>query len=71
MAIRRGPWKLVRTAFNKAPELYDLSKDLGETKNLATEHPDTLKELQNLWDTWNQGMKPVTRKPRRGGATDE
>jgi arylsulfatase A-like enzyme len=71
MAIRRGPWKLVRTAFKKAPELYDLSKDLGETKNLATEHPDTVKELQSLWDTWNQDMKPVTRKPRRSKATDE
>ena len=30
------------------PHLYDLSKDLGETKNLAKENPDKLKELQDL-----------------------
>jgi len=29
-------------------QLFDLSADLGETKNLATEKPDKLKELQDL-----------------------
>jgi arylsulfatase A-like enzyme len=65
MAIRQSPWKLVRTTFGQAPELYHLGHDLGETKNLATEQPDKAKELQGLWDTWNQGMAPITRKPRR------
>jgi len=29
-------------------QLFDLSNDLGETKNLATEKPEKLKEMQEL-----------------------
>ena len=32
----------------KGPQLFDLSADLGETKNLATEKPEKLKEMQEL-----------------------
>jgi hypothetical protein len=31
-----------------APQLFDLEKDLGETKNLAAEMPEKVKELQAL-----------------------
>ncbi len=44
--IRRGNWKLVRGRKNL--ELYDLDGDLGETKNLAKEHPDLVAELEGL-----------------------
>jgi len=30
------------------PELYDLSKDLGETRNVAAERPDTVKQMESL-----------------------
>jgi hypothetical protein len=30
------------------PQLYNLKDDLGETKNLATEYPEKLKELEIL-----------------------
>jgi arylsulfatase len=50
-AVRSGSWKL-RHAFDKEKdgnpdklELYDLSKDPGETRDLAAQHPDEVKRL--------------------------
>jgi len=48
-AIRVGKWKLVAQK-NKTWELFDLNSDRSETKNLANEYPDKVKELTNLWD---------------------
>ncbi len=51
--VRRGDWKLIRF-FCDSPEqtdrfeLYNLKEDLGESKNLAAEHPDKVKELDAL-----------------------
>lgn len=47
-ALRSGKWKVV-AAKDQPWELYDLSTDRGETKNLATTHPDRLKELIARW----------------------
>ena len=41
-----GDWKGVKLAPNKPLELYDLSKDLGETKNVADEHPGVVKKIE-------------------------
>ena len=41
-----------------APKLYHLAADLGETKDLAAEQPDKLKELQAKWDAWNATLVP-------------
>ena len=38
-AIRFGDWKAVRSRAGGAVELYDLSSDLGETTDLASERP--------------------------------
>ena len=35
-------------AANAGPALFDLSSDLGETRNLAAERPEKVKELQEL-----------------------
>jgi arylsulfatase A-like enzyme len=44
-ALRKGHWKFIPRP-NGKPELYDLSTDLGETKNLAAEKPDVVKEMR-------------------------
>lgn len=49
--IRSGPWKLILEA-DKPEEgpvqLYDLENDLGETRNLALQHPERVTELKAL-----------------------
>ncbi|BBZ44223.1 arylsulfatase [Mycobacterium parmense] len=53
--IRQGDWKAVHLP---APygtgswQLYDLSRDPGETEDLAGAHPDKLAELLVLWDRY-------------------
>ena len=43
--------------------LYDLSKDIGESRDLAAEQPELVKKLQANWETWRNsvdGGKVVT-----------
>ncbi len=52
VAIRRGNWKAVIRDLKKNPdaemELYDLSKDRSESKNLAAKNPELVEELTKL-----------------------
>jgi arylsulfatase A-like enzyme len=68
LGYRQGNWKYIEPSkgpkVNKntntemgndeGPQLYDLSKDLGEQHNLATNHPDKVKELQAALDKVRQ-----------------
>jgi arylsulfatase A-like enzyme len=52
-SVRKGDWKLIRffAANDDASdrlELYNLKDDVSETKNLAAEHPDVTRELNEL-----------------------
>lgn len=51
-AIRKGQWKAVKYNVFKNPnapfELYNLSEDIGEERNVANEHPDVLEEMENI-----------------------
>jgi arylsulfatase A-like enzyme len=51
-AIRKGDHKLIVFFDDGRKELYDLSQDIGETKNLATEMPELTKELYGELKTW-------------------
>jgi uncharacterized sulfatase len=45
-AVRLGPWKGVRFGGTKEPvELYHLDTDLGETRNVAANHPDIVARI--------------------------
>lgn len=51
--VRKGDWKLIRFFADNQDgsdrfELYDLKDDLGETKNLAAERPQVVRELNEL-----------------------
>ena len=46
-AVRTGNWKGVRLAQGQPLELYDLSTDIGETKNVATEHADVVAQIES------------------------
>jgi arylsulfatase A-like enzyme len=53
-AVRHGDLKLVVSKGGSGkPELYDLSKDIGESRDLASAQPAKVRELQALWDKWS------------------
>jgi len=68
LSIIKGTWKYIEPsgamAFNKktntelgnlkAPQLYDLSNDPGETNNLAEKYPEKLAEMKNLLESVKQ-----------------
>jgi arylsulfatase A-like enzyme len=47
-AIRSGRWKAVRYGTSEDIELYDLSVDMGESKNIASEHPDVVRQMKEI-----------------------
>jgi arylsulfatase len=47
-AIRVGDWKLV-AARDRPWELYDLATDRTETRDLAAQHPERVRELAERW----------------------
>jgi arylsulfatase A-like enzyme len=63
MAVRQGPWKLVRASRGATeysdvpvqPMLINLEQDVGERHDLAGENPALVRELQAAWDGWNTG----------------
>jgi arylsulfatase A-like enzyme len=47
-AVRMGDWKGVRPAPGKPLELYDLRTDVGETRNVAAQHPDVVARMEKI-----------------------
>src|SRR5262245_46956881 len=50
-AVREGKWKLVAKE-NELWELYDMSNDRSESRNLAVRYPDRVKALAAKWDAY-------------------
>lgn len=73
MAIRKGDWKLVKTHEGRlqaadpavfedlsGAELYNLTDDIGEQRNLAAARPEKVRELGAVWQQWNKELvKPL------------
>ena len=49
-ALRVGDWKLVAAGAEGPWELYDLSTDRAESRNLAAEYPDKMRQLEQTWN---------------------
>jgi hypothetical protein len=41
--------------------LYHLGDDIGETRDLAAEHPAILRDLHAAWHEWNRPLPPPAR----------
>lgn len=80
MAIRSGDWKLVRSsegalqpgtfdspASLAGAELYNLARDIGETKNLAASEPARVRDLAERWLKWNSDLAKPLWAPGGGG----
>jgi len=67
-AIRMGKWKGVRLNARNNPDaslqLYDLDKDLGETKDIAKENPEIVKKLLGLMKEAHTESPLWSTKPR-------
>jgi arylsulfatase A-like enzyme len=55
--IEVGDWKLMEFFEDGRFELYNLKNDIGETKNLAKEMPDKVKELHAKMLAWRAAIK--------------
>jgi arylsulfatase A-like enzyme len=50
-AVRHGNWKAIRLKLGEALELYDVSKDISEEKNVAEQHPEVVKKIEDYLKT--------------------
>ena len=57
--IREGRWQLVNVK-NRPDgwELYDLTADPGEARDVAAAHPDVVARLAQAYDAWWQSVQP-------------
>jgi arylsulfatase A len=64
-AVRRGDYKLIEFYEDGRRELFDLKKDISESRNLIVEKPEIARELVALLDIWRKdvGSKMPTPNP--------
>lgn len=80
--IRKGPWKLIETFDPEGFELYNLTDDLSETRNVAGNDTAKLNELRRELEAWRKdvgaemmkpnpdyapSLKPAKKKKKKGG----
>jgi arylsulfatase len=56
-ALRDGDWKLVGR--RKTWELYNMTEDPNELKNIADQQPDRVKKMVKQWQTWKDNKGTV------------
>jgi arylsulfatase A-like enzyme len=56
LAVREGKWKLLVNADGTREELYDLSNDAKEERNLAADQPAKSKELRERVLAWRKAL---------------
>lgn len=67
-SVRQGDWKLIyrwepHREYPETRELYDLANDIGETKNLAAEHPEKVAELEKRIEQFIADTGALAPKP--------
>lgn len=63
-AVREGRWKLVHEVAGE-PQLFDLSTDVGESKDAAADNPEIAARLQQAYEAWNRdNISPLFENPR-------
>src|SRR5262249_55069266 len=64
-AVRSGKWKLIlaggkrEAAAPKEAQLYDLTADVGEARDVAAAHPDVVKRLEALAEKMREDLGDV------------
>ena len=57
-AVRMGQWKAVRLRPSAPLELYNLRKDIGESTNLAADHPEVIARIEAYLKTARTAPRP-------------
>lgn len=53
-AVRMGNWKWIREPAGVPEQLYDLSNDIGERRNLSYENPEQMARMRAAYTRWNR-----------------
>ncbi len=61
-AIRKGDWKAYKAVNDSVWELYDLRTDRDEQINIAKDHPELVKELNDKWYEWANSHQVLPKK---------
>lgn len=62
-AMRDGNWMMVEYYDADQVELYDLTKDIAETQNLASAQPDRVKQMRAALENWRNAVKAQHNTP--------
>ena len=57
--IMKGPWKVINFFEDNSFKLYNIEKDLSESKDLSSEYPEVAKSLIEELKKWQQETKAV------------
>jgi arylsulfatase A-like enzyme len=66
--MRRGNLKIVRSADAEPWQLFDLSRDISESRDLAAEKPALVKSLTGEYEAW---LASVAADPGRSKSSRE
>ena len=58
-AVRMGDWKLLHDGRGGRDMLFNLAEDIGETRDLSSEKPEILRQLQAAYEKWDKEMMPA------------
>ena len=61
--MRDGYWKLIRFFEDGHEELYNLRKDIGQTRNLADSVPQKRAELSAMLTAWQEEIEALVPEP--------
>ena len=71
--VEAGDWKLMEFFEDGRLELYNLKDDIGESKNLAKENPEKMKELHAKMIAWREAIHapmPAKNDPAAASGSD-
>lgn len=64
LAVRDGDWKLFVNHDGSNPELFNIPEDIGEERNVAAAHPETVKSLTARAVDWTKSLPPSPARDR-------
>ena len=70
-AVRDGKWKITALYPKGKWELYDIEADRTEQNDLATKHPDRVRQMSAQWEQWAKANHaiPWIWKPQYGDSS--